>query len=129
MKIYSVYDPEFKAYGQIIDGMDDVAAEIISVLKDHIIDTIYDAVHGIFHTVHDTVYHAIITYVVRSAIDGCITIIVFRLCSVVCVVIFHRGVVFIGAISCTVHSSSAAYGTKDRTSEYQRQKNASCFHH
>ena len=34
MKIYSVYDPEFKAYGQIIDGMDDVAAEIINVLKD-----------------------------------------------------------------------------------------------
>ena len=34
MKIYSVYDPEFKAYGQIIDGMDDVCAEIISVLKD-----------------------------------------------------------------------------------------------
>ena len=34
MKIYSVYDPEFKPYGQIIDGMDDVCAEIISVLKD-----------------------------------------------------------------------------------------------
>ena len=34
MKIYSVYDPEFKPYGQIIDGMDDVCAEIINVLKD-----------------------------------------------------------------------------------------------
>ena len=34
MKIHSVYDPEFKPCGQIIDGMDDVCAEIISVLKD-----------------------------------------------------------------------------------------------
>ena len=34
MKIYSVYDPEFAEYGQVIDGMDDVAAEIINVLKD-----------------------------------------------------------------------------------------------
>lgn len=34
MKIYSVYDPEFKPYGQIIDGMDDVCAEIINALKD-----------------------------------------------------------------------------------------------
>ena len=34
MKIYSVYDPEFKPYGQIIDGMDDVVAEIVNVLKD-----------------------------------------------------------------------------------------------
>ena len=34
MKSYSVYDPEFAEYGQVIDGMDDVAAEIINVLKD-----------------------------------------------------------------------------------------------
>ena len=34
MKSYSVYDPEFKPYGQIIDGMDDVCAEIVGVLKD-----------------------------------------------------------------------------------------------
>ena len=34
MKIYSVYDPEFKPYGQIIDGMEDVCAEIVNVLKD-----------------------------------------------------------------------------------------------
>ena len=34
MKIYSVYDPEFAEYGQVIDGMDDVAAQIINVLKD-----------------------------------------------------------------------------------------------
>lgn len=34
MKIYSVYDPEFAEYGQVIDGMDDVAAQIIDVLKD-----------------------------------------------------------------------------------------------
>lgn len=34
MKIYSVYDPEFAEYGQVIDGMDDVAAQIIHVLKD-----------------------------------------------------------------------------------------------
>ena len=34
MKIYSVYDPEFADYGQVIDGMDDVCAQIIGVLKD-----------------------------------------------------------------------------------------------
>ena len=34
MKIYSVYDPEFKPYGQIIDGMDEVCAQIVNVLKD-----------------------------------------------------------------------------------------------
>ena len=34
MKISSVYDPEFAEYGQVIDGMDDVAAQIIDVLKD-----------------------------------------------------------------------------------------------
>lgn len=34
MKIYSVYDPEFKPYGQVIDGMDDVCAQILAVLKD-----------------------------------------------------------------------------------------------
>ena len=34
MKIYSVYDPEFKHYGQIVEGMEDTVAEILSVLKD-----------------------------------------------------------------------------------------------
>ena len=34
MKIYSVYDPEFKPYGQIIDGMDETCAQIVNVLKD-----------------------------------------------------------------------------------------------
>ena len=34
MKIYSVLDPEFKAYGQIVTGLDDAVAEILSVLKD-----------------------------------------------------------------------------------------------
>ena len=33
MKIYSVYDPEFKHYGQIVEGMDDAIAQILSVLK------------------------------------------------------------------------------------------------
>lgn len=34
MKIYSVFDPEFKSYGHVVTGMDDTAAEILSVLKD-----------------------------------------------------------------------------------------------
>ena len=32
MKIYSVYDPEFKAYGQIVTGMDDAVQEILTAL-------------------------------------------------------------------------------------------------
>lgn len=34
MKIYSVFDPEFKAYGQIVTGLDGTVKEILSVLKD-----------------------------------------------------------------------------------------------
>ena len=34
MKIYSVYDPEFKPYGQIVTGMEDTVAEILITLKD-----------------------------------------------------------------------------------------------
>ena len=34
MKIYSVFDPEFKPYGQVVTGMDDTVAELLSVLKD-----------------------------------------------------------------------------------------------
>ena len=34
MKIYSVFDPEFKPYGQVVTGMEDTVAEILSVLKD-----------------------------------------------------------------------------------------------
>ena len=33
MKIYSVYDPGFKPYGQIVEGMEKAVAEIVSVLK------------------------------------------------------------------------------------------------
>ena len=32
MKIYSVYDPEFKPYGQIVTGMDDAVQQILSAL-------------------------------------------------------------------------------------------------
>lgn len=32
MKIYSVYDPQFKPYGQIVEGMEDVIAQILPVL-------------------------------------------------------------------------------------------------
>ena len=32
MKIYSVYDPEFKAYGQIVTGMEDTVQEILAAL-------------------------------------------------------------------------------------------------
>ena len=34
MVFYSVYDPEFKHYGQIVDGMADTVQEILNVLKD-----------------------------------------------------------------------------------------------
>ena len=34
MKIYSVLDPEFKSYGQVVTGMEDTVDEILSVLKD-----------------------------------------------------------------------------------------------
>lgn len=34
MKIYSVFDPEFKPYGQVVTGMDDTVAELLDVLKD-----------------------------------------------------------------------------------------------
>ncbi len=33
MKIYSIYDPEFKAYGQIVDGMDETVVEILTALR------------------------------------------------------------------------------------------------
>ena len=33
MKIYSVYDPAFKPYGQIVEGMDEPNAQILDVLK------------------------------------------------------------------------------------------------
>ena len=32
MKIHSVFDPEFKPYGQIVEGMEEAAAEICAVL-------------------------------------------------------------------------------------------------
>lgn len=34
MKIYSVFDPEFKPYGQIVCGLDGVVREILSALKE-----------------------------------------------------------------------------------------------
>lgn len=34
MRIYSVFDSEFKPFGQVVTGMDDTVAEILSVLKD-----------------------------------------------------------------------------------------------
>jgi hypothetical protein len=34
MKIYSVYDPEFKPYGQVVEGMEETVEEILSVLKE-----------------------------------------------------------------------------------------------
>lgn len=34
MKIYSVYDPEFKPYGQIVEGMEETVQEILDVLKE-----------------------------------------------------------------------------------------------
>ena len=32
MKIYSVYDPEFKAYGQVVTGLDEAVQEILGTL-------------------------------------------------------------------------------------------------
>ena len=34
MKIYSVFDLEFKPYGQVVDGMEETVQEILDVLKD-----------------------------------------------------------------------------------------------
>lgn len=34
MHIYSVFDPEFNAYGQIVTGLDDAVQEILNTLKD-----------------------------------------------------------------------------------------------
>ena len=34
MKVYSVYDPAFKPYGQIVEGMDNAIEELLDVLKD-----------------------------------------------------------------------------------------------
>ena len=34
MKIYSVFDPEFKPYGQVVTGMDETVAQLLSVLKE-----------------------------------------------------------------------------------------------
>ena len=34
MVFYSVYDPEFKPYGQVVDGMTDTIRELLDVLKD-----------------------------------------------------------------------------------------------
>lgn len=33
MKIYSVFDPEFKPYGQVVTGLEDAAAEVLEALK------------------------------------------------------------------------------------------------
>ena len=33
MKIYSVFDPEFKPYGQIVQGMEETIAEILEELE------------------------------------------------------------------------------------------------
>ena len=32
MKIYNVTDPEFKPYGQIVEGMDEVVAKLVDAL-------------------------------------------------------------------------------------------------
>ena len=34
MNIYSVFDPEFKPYGHVVDGMEETVQEILDVLKD-----------------------------------------------------------------------------------------------
>ena len=34
MKLYSVYDPEFRHYGQVVEGMEDSIREILAVLKE-----------------------------------------------------------------------------------------------
>ena len=33
MRIYSVYDPEFKPYGRVVEGAEDISAEILPVLQ------------------------------------------------------------------------------------------------
>ena len=33
MKFYSVFDPEFKAYGQVVSGMDDTVEELLEAMK------------------------------------------------------------------------------------------------
>ena len=33
MKIYSVFDPEFKPYGQIVTGLDETVQEILAALR------------------------------------------------------------------------------------------------
>ena len=33
MKIYSVFDPEFKPYGQVVTGMDETVAELLKRLS------------------------------------------------------------------------------------------------
>lgn len=33
MKIYSIYDPQFKPYGQVVDGLDESVKEILAVMK------------------------------------------------------------------------------------------------
>lgn len=47
MKFYSVYDPEFKAYGQVVKGLDDTVQEILKALAttpctDHVEYVPYD---------------------------------------------------------------------------------------
>ncbi len=34
MKVYSIYDPEFRAYGQVVAGLDDSVSEILGALAD-----------------------------------------------------------------------------------------------
>lgn len=34
MEIYSVFDPEFNSYGQVVGGMEEAVSEILEVLKD-----------------------------------------------------------------------------------------------
>lgn len=33
MRIYSVFDPEFKPYGQVVTGLEDACTEIVNILK------------------------------------------------------------------------------------------------
>ena len=33
MKFYSVLDPEFKPYGQVVTGLDDAIAELLEAMK------------------------------------------------------------------------------------------------
>ena len=34
MRVYSVFDPEFRLYGQVVNGLEDAVQEILPVLKD-----------------------------------------------------------------------------------------------